>query len=481
LLEEFKGRATNTSPRLDRVAFRTSRLLDFVGRRELTAQIGHPPEHWPLVIIKELTDNALDACEEAEIAPEIEVRVDTASGEISVADNGPGIRPETVTDILDYSVRVSSREAYVSPTRGAQGNALKTILAMPFALDGAAGTTVIEAQGVAHGITFGVDHIRQEPRITRTNGVSVVQTGTRIIVHWPNSASSILEQAKSRFVQIADDYDWLNPHLTLIVEWDGERLIDSAASDPGWHKWLPSEPTSPYWYNAERLIRYMSVHVARDEDRGYRRTVREFISEFRGLSRSGKQKLVLDETGAARQALTEFVGDGQDTQAAAQLLAALKKHTRPVKPKDLGIIGREHLLARCLLAGVNEKTFRYKSVVGETAEGLPVVIETTFGWCPKGRPVRRIIAGVNWSPALGSNPFRDFGRTGEGLEHLLAEQRASSAEPIVFVVHLASLRVQCRQHHRCRHRCHQGLGQAAQGRGARQEPRVESLGPPGAV
>src|SRR4029077_17160781 len=109
------------------------------------------------------------------------------------------------TDILDYSVRVSSREAYVSPTRGAQGNALKTILAMPFALDGAAGTTVIEAQGVAHGITFGVDHIRQEPRITRTNGVSVVQTGTRIIVHWPNSASSILEQAKSRFVQIADD------------------------------------------------------------------------------------------------------------------------------------------------------------------------------------------------------------------------------------------------------------------------------------
>ena len=52
------------SPRLERVAFKTSRLLDFVGRRELTAQIGHPPEQWPLVILKELVDNALDACEE---------------------------------------------------------------------------------------------------------------------------------------------------------------------------------------------------------------------------------------------------------------------------------------------------------------------------------------------------------------------------------------------------------------------------------
>jgi hypothetical protein len=80
-------------------------------------------------------------------------------------------------------------------------------------------------------------------------------------------------------------------------------------------------------------------------------------------------------------------------------------------------------------------------VIGETAEGLPVVIETAFGWCPDALPERRIIAGANWSPGL-SNPFRDFGRDGEGLERLLAEQRASAYEPIVFFVHLASPRVQ---------------------------------------
>jgi hypothetical protein len=37
--------------------------------------------------------------------------------------------------LSDYTIRVSSREAYVSPTRGAQGNALKTILAMGYVLD----------------------------------------------------------------------------------------------------------------------------------------------------------------------------------------------------------------------------------------------------------------------------------------------------------------------------------------------------------
>jgi DNA topoisomerase VI subunit B len=44
---------------------------------ELTAQTGHHPQDWPLVILKELVDNALDECEEAEIAPDITVEVST--------------------------------------------------------------------------------------------------------------------------------------------------------------------------------------------------------------------------------------------------------------------------------------------------------------------------------------------------------------------------------------------------------------------
>src|SRR4030095_10887821 len=61
---------------LQRTALRTSRLLDFCSRKELIAQTGHQPEDWPLVGLKELVDNALDACEEAGTAPEIAVRVD---------------------------------------------------------------------------------------------------------------------------------------------------------------------------------------------------------------------------------------------------------------------------------------------------------------------------------------------------------------------------------------------------------------------
>ena len=135
-------------PTLERTTFRTSRLLEFCSRKELVAQTGHEPDAWPLVVLKELVDNALDACEEAGVAPEIAVR--STPGAITVVDNGPGIPPETVEDILDFSSRVSSREAYVAPDRGAQGNALKTILAMPFVLDGDGGRVEIEAHGLRH-------------------------------------------------------------------------------------------------------------------------------------------------------------------------------------------------------------------------------------------------------------------------------------------------------------------------------------------
>ena len=91
---------------LKRETFKTSRLLDFCSERELVKQIGHGADRWPLVVLKELIDNALDAAEEAGIAPMIDVEVTDRA--IIVTDNGPGIPAETVAGILDFSVRVSS-------------------------------------------------------------------------------------------------------------------------------------------------------------------------------------------------------------------------------------------------------------------------------------------------------------------------------------------------------------------------------------
>jgi hypothetical protein len=115
----------------------------------------------------------------------------------------------------------------------------------------------------------------------------------------------------------------LNPHLTMTVEWNGERCVERRATKSDWKKWRANEPTSAHWYDLARFERYMGAHIARDQDLGRKRTVREFISEFRGLSGSAKQKTVLDEVGATRSSLAGYFGNGEvDHAANAQLLAA---------------------------------------------------------------------------------------------------------------------------------------------------------------
>jgi DNA topoisomerase VI subunit B len=254
----------SSAARLERVSFRTSRLAEFCGVKELTAQTGHPPAEWALVLAKELVDNALDACEESEVAPAIEIAVSTERAELVFADNGPELPAETLAGVLDYTVRASSREAYVSPSRGQQGNALRCVIAAGFALDGARGNTVIEARGQCHRIVFEMDPVRREPRILREVLSSNVQTGTRITVHWPETACNLLESAKGRFVQIVSDFTTFNPHLTIRGYWNNDKFLDVPATDPTWQKWRTCDPTSAHWYQVEQFERYIAAHIARD-------------------------------------------------------------------------------------------------------------------------------------------------------------------------------------------------------------------------
>jgi DNA topoisomerase VI subunit B len=415
------------STALERATFTTSRLLDFFSEKELTAQTGHPPAEWPLVILKELADNALDACEEAAVSPEITV---TADGEgVTVADNGPGIPPETVAGVLDYSVRVSSREAYAAPDRGAQGNALKTLMAMPFVLDGTEGHVSVTARGIRHEITVRVDPIRQEPVIDHGQHPSDVKTGTAVTVRWPDSACSILDAARHRFFQIAGDYAWLNPHLWLAVDWGGYQATWEP-TDPAWAKWKPSDPTSPHWYTGPMLERLVAAYVSDPAHEGM--SVREFVTQFRGLSGTAKGKQVLAETALARTDLAGLANGQLDSPAIARLLESMQRHSRPVKPAQLGVIGKEHLAARLDFFGAEMDSFAYKKIEGEDG-GQPYVVETAFAWRPDlGRS--RLVTGVNWSPGL-VNPFRQLGKFGQSLDRVLERQRAD--EDCVLVLHVA--------------------------------------------
>ena len=136
--------------------------------------------------------------------------------------------------------------------------------------------------------------------------------------------------------------------------------------------------------------------------------------------------------------MAEFYHDGNNSALMA-LLAVMKHHSKPIKPSSLGVIGRDHLAAKFHELGVAEETFEYRSSDFDLG-GHPYVVEVAFGYRPGGVHARRIVTGINWSPSIGSDPFRTLGA--ESFAALLTQQRASSVEPVVVTVHVATPRVE---------------------------------------
>ena len=436
--------------KIERVAFTTSRLMEFCTEKELVAQTGHESYEWPRVIVKELVDNSIDACEEAEIAPVIKVTITIGKRgkptRIVVEDNGPGIPSATVAGIIDYNVRISSREAYISPTRGRQGNALKTILPMSYVLGGKVkGETWIEARGRKHALLFTVNQIKQEPIVKNIRSRSRLTTGTRVTMFWPHNDDALIDP--DEISNLLMQFVWVNPHLTLRLTIDSKILIRYAATNPDWSKYRACDATSAHWYTLEQFERYAGALIARDQEqrRATRQkyTVREFITQFRGMSATDKRKQILRELGASHTTLHQFFGSENQVnhRRMESLLKLLRQHTRPVRPELLGVIGEEHLRQLCESAGGEPKSFKYFLSPGHDADGVPYVIE--IATCAYKKWVdgknetrgRYLVTGVNFSATL-ENPFQTF-RGMEGLDEILTGLRAGSDAPVIVGVHYA--------------------------------------------
>ena len=261
-------------------------------------------------------------------------------------------------------------------------------------------------------------------------GPSDVKLGTRVTVGWPGSACSALTAATDRILQTAAAYAALNPHLTLAVDWFG-ATAGHAATAPDWRRWHGGRGTSPHWYTAERFVNLLGKLAAADRDGGRDRTVRELVETFDGFKGSAKQKAAsaaADLTGARLSAL---VGPaGIDHAAAARLLAALKAGAKEVPPATLGVLPKDHLTAALVALEYDPDTAKVAKACG-TVNGRPYVLQVAFGADLENDPYRRLMVGINNSPAV--NPLTTF----TGLDGVLSNQEADDFQPVAVVAHLA--------------------------------------------
>jgi predicted XRE-type DNA-binding protein len=299
-------------------------------------------------------------------------------------------------------------------------------------LNGTSGRVEVSNAEEAADLTISLDAIRQEPVIDVVEQPPFVKNGTCVRVHWPFHPCIQLESEDRRFLQIAQGFALLNPHLNLKIQTpQGSLAFD--ATQPDWEKWLPSFPTSPHWYTVEDLGALIAAQITHDQQLERVRTVREFISQFRGFAGSAKQSQVLAVLGLQRAPLSDLAAGGElDLPTIAKLLTALQNASAPVKPAKLGVIGESHWRTRLLASAGSPESFAYSAVSG-TCEGLPYVVEAAFCYAPE-RDSRSLVGGVNWSPTLSGIPFRSLGSEWT-LSSLFQEQHCGYDEPVLLALH----------------------------------------------
>jgi hypothetical protein len=381
-----------TAQMLERRTFSVSRAADFLEARALVSQTGQPSHRFGDVVIKELLDNALDACETAVVLPEITVTVETDGDvqRVTVADNGNGIPLDVVARILDYSTLTSDKALYRSPCRGAQGNALKTIIGIRYAL-GIAEPVVIEARGVRHVIAAGLDaagnadvvHVMEDSARTEGTSVSV-----------PLPASMDLDAAG--WVR---GYALVDPHASFTVaehghddDGEGAETYKATAAD-GWRKPVPADPTSAWWYDDAAFAKLAASKAAIGDDL----PVGAFVAEFRGLSGTGKRKQVA----AAVRGIKRISDLARDAGAASVLLREMKAASAEPRVTILGQVPEAHYAGLLdELYGVERYWYRHGGLVHE---GIPWHIEVVVA---ETRDPGETLFACNYAVSFG-DPLAD--------------------------------------------------------------------------
>lgn len=326
---------------------------------------GRGDDHFADVVLKELLDNSLDAAENVGAAPE--VGVVTGHDLIAVRDNGDGIVPEKLADILDLYTATSDKERYRSPTRGAQGNAMRTLIGIPYA-SGSREPVVIESCGFRHVITARVDP-DGEPRIEHDTEESVVDTGTRVEVPVPMDEQDF------------DPGYWLrafamfNPHVKFShFDSIGNRAQNGhretpkvyKPSDESLIKYRPDDPTSAHWYTEEALAALIFAHLGADEDM----PLGEFVRQFQRLSSTAKRKAVRERVpGISR--LSDYRDRREEIPT---LLEAMQAESKAPSHAALGCVGEDHFKSS-LERFHDVRDFKYNRKRGYLRSGLPFTFE----------------------------------------------------------------------------------------------------------
>ncbi len=390
------------------------------------------PTRGIITTIKEAVDNALDACEEARVLPDIYIGIKKVSPEvfrIIVEDNGPGIVPAQIPFVFG-KLLYGSRFHQIKQSRGQQGIGISAAVLYAQLTTGVP-TIIVSRTGPespAHRFELQIHIESNEPEVLSHDEVEWDRPhGTRVQIEFKSSLA-----AKKRLLEYLKYTSVVNPHARIRVEIDDESLLFERVSD---EVIVCPEPIQPHPHGIE-------IGTLKRMGASSDLVLEEFL--ISGFSRVGKktaEEICFRSEISGRRPVKSLTNDEQK-----RLLETMQQVKVPATPTSqcLSPIGEE------LIRQGLEKEFQMDFVRARTRpsaifSGHPFLVEAAIGYGgrldPEGNA--QILRFANRVPLMyqqgacaitagvASVNWKGYGISQSGLP----------TGPVLLLVHVASTNV----------------------------------------
>ena len=387
-----------------------------------------------LTTIKEAVDNSLDACEEAEILPEIIVEINDMGNDrfrVAIEDNGPGIVKEQIPKIF-AKLLYGSKFHKMKMQRGQQGIGISASV-MYGQLTTGKPAKIISKIGRNNKANY------YELKInTQTNNPEIItekekewdkESGTRVEID--------LEASYNKGRQSVDEYiretAIINPHVTIIYQPPkGEQIMLVRGTEV--KPTLPLEiKPHPYGVELGMLMKMIKTTAAKN--------IKQFLKD--DFSRVSDK--VAEEILEHAQILSNTKIKAVNRDMAERIMTGIKNTKIMMPPTDCIVPIGEDLLEKGLKKEINAEFYSTVSRTPNVYRGNPFLVEASLaygGSIPADGSIE-VMRFANRVPLLYQQGAcaTNEAVTGTNWKSYGLQQTGSNMPqgPLVLVVHIASV------------------------------------------
>ena len=387
-----------------------------------------------LTAVKEAVDNSLDACEEADILPEIIIEILDMENDrfrIVIEDNGPGIVKQQIPKIF-AKLLYGSKFHRLKQSRGQQGIGISAAVLYGQLTTGrpAKITSKISPKDPAHYYELKIDTQKNKPEIV-----------TDQVKEWPKDHGTRIELdiegGYNKGDQSVDEYlrdtAIVNPHINIIyTNPKAEQIMFPRVTEE-----KPKEPKEikPHPYGVELGILMKMLKWTEY------RTLQSFLTNEFSRVGSGTAKHICENA-----ALLPSMKPGRLTRENAEKLIEAIRNTKIIAPPTDCIvpIGAE-LLEKGLRKEVNAEFYCSSTRPPAVYRGNPFVVEAAiaYGGTLSAENTVKILRFANRVPLLyqqGACSITDSIQKTSWRSYGLQQSGNNIPNgPVVILVHIASV------------------------------------------